>query len=87
MYQMRPQAVRVSSTGFEVRTAFGTVVRTLPDQVHLRNAGTTGFGVFGPPNRPGIILSPAQFAAAKRIFPVDGARSRGTAGTDVPLQR
>ncbi|HEV8049894.1 MAG TPA: hypothetical protein VGP88_04810 [Thermoplasmata archaeon] len=66
----RPNAVRVSPEGVELRRSFGSVFKIPAEKVTLRERPSGGFGVVQYGSGFGYILSPNQFAAARRFFPV-----------------
>jgi hypothetical protein len=73
-----PAAVRISPDGIEVRRPFGSVFKIPAQGVTLLPRPPVGFGLLRYPTG-GIILSPNQFAAAKRFFPMEAANSRPAA--------
>jgi hypothetical protein len=76
----RPSAVRASARGIEIRRPVGAVLRVPADEVALYSRPPAGFGlVKGTAGRLGFILSPDQFAAAKRYFPVTHPGAQPTA--------
>jgi hypothetical protein len=76
----RPSAVRASALGIEIRRPVGAVLRVPSEEVALYSRPPAGFGfVRGTAGRMGFILSPDQFAAARRFFPVTDPGAQPTA--------
>ena len=72
--QIQPSGVRVGPDGIVVERRFSAPFRFPGDRLVLEPRSPAGFGVVRLPNGPGFPLSPAQFAAAKRFFPVRDSR-------------
>jgi hypothetical protein len=72
----RPVAIGVSSAGIAIHRTFRPVVEILREDVLLRTRAPAGFGVLSTPRGglDGFILTPNQFTAARRFFPVDEPR-------------
>jgi hypothetical protein len=66
----RPAAVRVSASGIEIRRTIGRGLAIPADKVVLTNGRPAGFGVATYQGGIWYVLSPNQFAAARRYFPV-----------------
>ncbi len=74
----RPSAMRVSESGIDIRRATGSVFSIPGDKLTIRPRRPEGFGYvsFGPGQ--GFIMSPNQFAAAKRFFPTVAQDAKST---------
>jgi hypothetical protein len=66
----RPTAIRVSPAGIEIRRQFAAVFTIPSEKLVLTSRPPEGYGLASYTQRNGFILSPNQFAAAKRVFPV-----------------
>ena len=78
----RPNAIRVSPEGIEIRRGAGKVLMMPKEGLELRPRTPEGFGFAKSPGLMGYVLSPNQFAAAKTYFPVEGP---GAVPTGKPL--
>lgn len=72
----QPLSVRVAPWGITVRRATTFVIRIPTERLEVRSSRLTSFGWVGYRGGLGFWLSPNQFEAAKRYFPVVDRRSR-----------
>ncbi|MCI4317641.1 MAG: hypothetical protein L3J96_03810 [Thermoplasmata archaeon] len=66
----RPSAIRASTSGVEIRRPIGSMFLIPADKLELRRQRPEGFGFVMSQPGNGFILSPNQFEAAKRFYPV-----------------
>jgi hypothetical protein len=66
----RPTAVRVSDSGMEVRWKYRPALRIPREKLHLSARPPEGFGLVTFEGGLGFRLSPNQFTAAQRFFPL-----------------